>query len=48
MLTDKSVQGSAVTCMDIKRFASSGNIYVISGHNKGQVAIYEIKGLLSQ
>lgn len=48
MLCEKSLAKNAVTCIDIKRIVSTGNIYVVSGHNKGQVAIYEIKGLLTQ
>jgi hypothetical protein len=48
VLTDKTVQGNAVTCLDIKRIAATSHIYVVSGHMKGQVAMYEIKGLLSQ
>lgn len=39
--------GNAVTCLDIKRIESTNNIYVISGHMKGHIALYEIKGLLS-
>lgn len=48
VLSEKSLAKNAVTCIDIKRIVSTGNIYVVSGHNKGQVAIYEIKGLLTQ
>ena len=48
MLSDKKVKGSAVTCLDIKRIGAEKDIYVISGHMKGQVAIYKIEGLLEQ
>ena len=48
VLSDKKVKGSAVTCLDIKRIGAEKDIYVISGHMKGQVAIYKIEGLLEQ
>lgn len=35
VLSDKSLAYSAVTCIDIKRFATSSNIFVVSGHSKG-------------
>ena len=44
-LIDKSVQSNGVTCLDIKRVDKSQNIFVVSGHVKGHIAIYELKGL---
>ena len=34
--------------MDFKRIGPHKHIYVVAGHIKGQVALYEIKGLLQQ
>jgi hypothetical protein len=49
VLIDRSIgQNNPVTCIDIKRFVTTQNIYIVTGHAKGQVVIYEIKGLLSQ
>ena len=47
-LTDKSIRQNAVTCLDFKRIGASRHIYVVSGHSKGHVSLYEIKGLLQQ
>ena len=47
-LFDKSVKAQAVTCLDIKRIDKNNNIFVVSGHQKGHLAIYEIKGLPPQ
>ena len=47
-LIDKSIKQSAVTCLDFKRIGPDQHIYVVSGHIKGQVSLYEIKGLLQQ
>jgi hypothetical protein len=47
-LMDKSTKQNAVTCLDFKRIGPQKHIYVASGHIKGQVALYEIKGLLQQ
>ena len=48
VLTDKKVKGSAVTCIDFRRLGDEKVIYIVSGHMKGQVAIYKIQGLLEQ
>lgn len=45
-LIDKTVKNNAVTCLDIKRIDKNNNIFVVSGHQKGAIAIYEIKGVL--
>lgn len=44
-LIDKTIKGNPVTCLDIKRLEKNSNLFVVSGHSKGQIAIYEIKGL---
>lgn len=46
MLTDKKVKQSAVTCIDIKRIGPTKTVYIVSGHMKGQLAIYRVEGLL--
>ena len=48
ILTDKKVRQSAVTCLDIKRIGPEKVVYIVSGHMKGQLAIYRIEGLLEQ
>ena len=45
VLSDKSVNGNAVTCLDMKRVGDKKDIYVIAGHAKGHVSVYCIKGL---
>jgi len=45
-LVDKQVKSQAVTSLDIKRLKENRNIYVVSGHAKGHIVLYEIKGLL--
>lgn len=45
-LFDKSVKANAATCIDIKRIGPNKNIYIVSGHIKGHLALYEIRGLL--
>jgi WD40 repeat protein len=47
-LIDKTVKNNAVTCLDIKRIDKNQNIFVVSGHQKGAIAIYEVKGVLMQ
>ena len=37
-----------MTFLDIRRIGPDKNIYIVSGHLKGQIALYEIKGLLEQ
>ena len=34
----------AVMCLDMKR-SRNNNLFVISGHTKGQMSLYEVKGL---
>ena len=46
ILTDKKVKGIPVTCLDMKRIGEEKNIFIVSGHMKGQLAIYKIEGLL--
>ena len=48
ILTDKKVKGVPVTCLDMKRIGEEKHIYIVSGHMKGQVAVYKIEGLLEQ
>ena len=48
ILSDKKVKGVPVTCLDMKRIGEDKNIFVVSGHMKGQLAIYKIEGLLEQ
>ena len=48
MLTDKKVKSSAVTCLDIKRIGPEKIVYIVSGHMKGQIAVYKVEGLLEQ
>lgn len=45
-LTDKKVKSSAVTCLDMKRIGPEKVVYIVSGHLKGQLAIYRVEGLL--
>jgi WD40 repeat protein len=44
VLMDKNVKGSACLSVDIKRMKGN-NIFVATGHAKGQVSLYELKGL---
>lgn len=44
MLLEKGVKGSAVMCMDMQR-SKSNNVFVITGHSKGQITLHEVKGL---
>lgn len=46
MLVDKKVKGSAVTCLDMRRIGEDKHIYIVSGHMRGQIAIYKVEGLL--
>lgn len=41
----KDVKNNAVTCLDLKRVKGSNLLHLITGHAKGQVVLYEIKGL---
>jgi WD40 repeat protein len=45
VLSDKSVAGNAVTCLDMKRVGEKQEIFVVAGHAKGQVSVYIIRGL---
>jgi WD40 repeat protein len=44
-LSQNSMKNNAVTCLDIKRVKGNNLLHVIAGHAKGQVVLYEIKGL---
>ena len=48
VLSDKKVKGSAVTCLDFKRIGEDKFIYLVSGHMRGELAIYKIEGLMEQ
>jgi len=45
ILTTKDMKQNAVYSLDIKRAKGSNLINVVAGHHKGQVVLYEIKGL---
>ncbi len=47
-LVDKSVKGIPVTCIDMKRVDKNQNIFVVAGNSKGNLVLYEIKGLAQQ
>ena len=42
----KRVKSSPVTCLDFKRIGENKDIYIVSGHMEGQLAIYKVEGLL--
>jgi hypothetical protein len=44
LLQDKSVKGVPVISMDMIRMRDT-SIFIVVGHQKGQVVLYEIKGL---
>lgn len=46
ILTDKSVRGNPVTCLDIKRVDKGQNVFVVCGHSRGHISLYEVKGLV--
>lgn len=46
VLSDKSTKGFEVTCIDMKRVDKAQNVFVLCGHNKSQLSVYEIKGLV--
>lgn len=48
IITTKEVKGCAVTCVDIKRVRGDNLLHVVAGHAKGQVVLYEVKGLPRQ
>ena len=37
-----------MTFLDIRRIGANKNIYIVSGHLKGQIVLYEVRGLLEQ
>jgi len=41
----KEMKQNAVTCLDIKRVKGSQTLFLVAGHAKGQVCLYEVKGL---
>lgn len=41
----KEMKQNAVTCLDIKRVRGSFSLFVVAGHAKGHIALYEVKGL---
>lgn len=45
IVTDKSVKNSAVSCIDMKRIKHN-NIFIVSGHVKGQISMYELKTVI--
>lgn len=45
VLSDRSVAGHAVTCLDMKRVGEKKEIFVVAGHAKGQISVYIIRGL---
>lgn len=44
-LTDRAVKSNGVTCLDMKRIDKNLNMFVICGHAKGQLTLYEVRGL---
>ncbi len=44
MLQEKSLKGIPVISLDIVRMREAC-IYIVAGHQKGQIALYEVKGL---
>lgn len=48
-MTDKSTKNNAITCLDIQRLEKNQNLYVVCGHAKGHISLFEIvKGLQSR
>ena len=45
ILTTKEMKQNAVYSIDIKRVKGSNLINVVAGHHKGNVVLYEVKGL---
>lgn len=43
-LQDKAVKGVPVMSLDMVRMRET-SIFVVAGHQKGQITLYEIKGL---
>ena len=44
MLQDKSVKSVPVMSLDIIRMREN-SIFVVSGHQKGQICLYEVRGV---
>ena len=44
----KDMKNNAVTCLDLKRVRGPNLLHVVAGHAKGQVVLYEVKGLQLQ
>ena len=40
-----NMKNNAVTCVDIKRVKGNNLLHIIVGHAKGQVVLFEVKGL---
>jgi hypothetical protein len=41
-MTDKSVKNNAITCLDIQRLEKTQNLYIVCGHAKGHISLFEI------
>ena len=48
VLIDKKVKGIPVTCLDFRRLGEEKVVFVVTGHMKGQIAVYKVEGLLEQ
>ncbi len=46
VLFEKSLKQNGATSLDIMRLLEEKNLFVVTGHAKGHIALYEIKGLL--
>lgn len=44
VLSEKNVKNNAVMCVDIKRIRNN-SVFIVAGHAKGQIVLYEIKGI---
>jgi hypothetical protein len=44
-MSDKSLRGNEVKCMDMQRLDTSQNLFVVCGHQKGHLSLFEVKGL---
>lgn len=42
---EMKMKNNAVTCVDLKRVRGDHLLHIIAGHAKGQVVLYEVKGL---
>lgn len=41
----KDMKGVAVTCLDLKRIRGNQSLFLVAGHVKGQISLFEIKNL---